>query len=129
MLDNPSVGFDYAPAYQVPALPWVTASLASGYVEHYFPFVTSFILFKNTSTGSLRIAFTRNGFTNGHSLTILDTESVSMDVRIKQLWVSGTADQEYSLLAGLTYINSRFAPLLTGSTSAPSGSVYWEGVG
>jgi hypothetical protein len=123
------MGFNYAPGYAIPGIPWVTSSLASGIVRHDFPYVTEFFVVKNNSSGSMSVAFTQNGFASSNFISLLATESISAEVRIKTLYISGSAGQEYSLLAGLTTIQSRQMPTLSGALTPFSSSVYWEGIG
>lgn len=128
-LNPPSEGLNYVPAYEIPGLPYVTSSTATGIVRHHFPYVAMGFTVKNNSTGTIAIAFTRNGFASSNYLTLLATESFNAETRIRTLFISGSAGAEYSLFATLTTIASRMMPTLTGSTSASNGSVYWEGIG
>jgi len=129
-LGHPSPGFDYVPEYQISALPWVTSSTVDGIKKFDFPKVTSFILFKNTSSGSMRFAFTEHGFDTGNYFELLSTEGISVDMRIKSFWVSGSDLQDFSLLVGLTVIPAHQMPTLTGTLPANSSSYsQWEGIG
>jgi hypothetical protein len=135
-LNNPSAGFDSVAEFQSSALPWVTAShITLGQIDSYsFPYITSFITVRNTSTGStsaLNVGFTRNGFVYGNNFRLLPGESYAGDFRIKELFLSGSsgADTSYELIIGLTQIPTKFMPRLTGSTTGASGSFGYNGIG
>lgn len=136
-LNHPKSGLNYAAEFQVSALPYVTSSqvpaYSSGFQEVQFPKVTKFITVTNLhSTNLLRIAFTRNGLLdltdNGYHFKILPKTSVTLDLRVKSLWMaaeSGTVD--VSLCAGLTNVDAINMPTLTGSLG--DGTISWVGVG
>ena len=125
MMNHSGVGFDFVNAYLVPSLPWVTASNLSGYVRHDFAMVTKNIEVHNVGTSAFKIAFTQNGFVSNNCLTVPVSGSFNKDIRIKSLFLSGSSAQ-YELFAGLTTIQERTMPLLTGSSGLPGS---WSGVG
>jgi hypothetical protein len=125
----PTQGINHVPAYQIPGLPWVTSSFATGIVRHDFPYVAMSFTLKNNSTGSLAFAFTQNGFASSHSVILLPSEAFNAELRFKSIFISGSAAAEYSLFASLTTIPSRNMPALSGSVTPYSGSVTWEGIG
>lgn len=130
-LRDPKSGPSNVAEYQISSLPWLTSSTVSAIKEHRFPKATSFILLKNTSSGSMDFAFTYNGFASNNKMTLETSESISIDVRTTQFFISGAYAQEYSLYAGLTGIDRNNFPILTGSSFATGsdGWVYWEGIG
>lgn len=129
----PEPGLGSVPEYVVSSLPWVTASTATTAttLNYQFPKVTRYIQFSNHGTvGQLiRVGFTQNGVEGTNSIKIDGTQTVRLDVRVKEIFVrsDGGASPAFSFLAGLTMIPSKFMPTLTGSVSSPHGS--WEGVG
>jgi len=119
-LGYPSVGEGYAPAYQVSAIPFVTSSnLPSVDGVHIkeieFSNITRFFTIKNTGEYTLYFGFTENGVKGGNNFLLKKDESYIGEIRTTQLWISGTQDTTFSLLAGLTSIQSRFASPMTGS--------------
>lgn len=133
-LRNPKSGPGNVMDYQISALPWVTSSTMTGVKSHHFPKITSFLLVKNTSDNEFKFAFTLNGLDSGNYITLEAAESLSTEVRVKRLFLSGTVDdQSYTVFAGLTVIDESHMPFLTSSQDV-TGSVqnqerYWEGVG
>ena len=109
--------------YQTSGLPWVTASSATATpVKIDFPYVTNQITFKAVG-GSMRFGFTANGVNGTNYFTLYSSQSLSVDLRTKQLWVrsdSGTVG--YEVIAGLTLIQWRDFPVLTGSAIYHSAS-------
>lgn len=113
--------------YQASGLPWVTASVATTTPRRIdFPYVTNQITFKATGT-DVRFGFTQNGVNGSNYFTLAASQSLTMDVRTKQLWVmanSGSAD--FQLFAGLTMIDAKNFPVLTGSAVHNSASITFE---
>lgn len=130
-LTHPNNDFGNVSCYEVPGIPWVTSSIAGGITTYNFPYVASSFLVKNTGSGSMSIAFTRNGFANSHYLPIAGSEYFAADTRIKTLHLSGPIGLTYTLFATLTPIAARWMPILTGSATVVTGSgiLYWDGVG
>lgn len=113
--------------YQTSGLPWVTSSAATATpVRIDFPYVTNQITFQ-AGGGTVRFGFTQNGVNGTNYIPVYASGSLTVDLRTKQLWVrseSGTVD--YSVLAGLTQIQFRDFPVLTGSAIYNSASVTFE---
>jgi len=121
-LNNPRTPIGFVPEYQISAIPWVTSSTVSGIKRHRFstldeaqPFedpdgttfirwdrVSKWVIIRNNSSGSMKAAFTRNGFNTAHYFKLEACESFSGDLRLSEIWLSGSAEQEYVVLAGLT---------------------------
>jgi len=134
-LDNPKTGLYFASEFQSSALPYVTCSIAphasSGCMRVSFPKITKFFQVTNhSSTGSyLRIGFTENGV-RGSQYYLMNggDESQIFELRIKDLFFAGMSGSvEFSLMAGLTNIDSTQMPTLTGTLS--NGNPGWYGVG
>ena len=125
-LDIPKCGVDFVPEYQISALPWVTSSTVSGYKRHRFSTteedppltgsdgelihrwdrVTKWIIVKNNSSLNLSVGFTPRGLTTSSNYIVLgDNESFSADLRIKEIWLSGSGNT-YQIVAGLTRCNA-----------------------
>jgi hypothetical protein len=125
-LNNPPVGgFNYAPAYDVPAIPWVTSSTVVGIKLHTFQRVTEYVLVKNEGAYDLWLAFTYNGFRTSNCLKLIPSESFTCDVRVKEIYLSSSNTGSYTLFAGLTLLTTNVMPELTASSAAGT----WEGVG
>lgn len=134
MLNNNRSGYNNVAEYQVSGVPWVTSSVASGVKRHRFSTldeppgvqaatlrwdrVTKWIIVKNRSTGSMDVSFTLNGFASSNYFTLDQGESFSGDLRVTEIWVSGSAAQPYVIVAGLTGVNAEI-PQLTGSLGHP----------
>lgn len=133
-LNNPRSGPGLVAEYQISALPYVTSSVAqSGSVTQInFPYVTSFLTVKNTSTaGELAIGFTYSGTLGTNKVTLGPNSSFGADFRVKQLFLTSTSGSStsYELVAGLTLVQSRDFPVLTGSLTAMTGAFNYDGVG
>lgn len=133
-LDNPKGGIGYAAEFQSSALPWVTASVApnisGGMLRLDFPKVTRFLSFANRelTTNQLRIGFTRNGMSNGFYYLLDGGQQVTLELRVKEVYVAGDSSTiKFAVCAGLTNINARDMPLLSGTL--PSGDPGWTGIG
>lgn len=121
-----SPGYNSAPDYIVPGLPWVTSSIVTGVQQYDFPYVTRTITVKNVgAAGNIRVAFTQNGLTTGNYFDMVPGEAWQDDLRIKRLFVSGSG-QTVAVIGSLTAILQGFAPTLSASMSASAG---WQGVG
>lgn len=89
--------------------PQVTSSLASAIKTHNFDKVTSFITVKNTGvSGSLSVAFTSTGFASNNYFPVSAGETLSLPFSLKSLFVSGAAQQPYSIIVGVTQVTSSF---------------------
>jgi hypothetical protein len=133
-LNNPRSGAGFVSEYQISALPYVTSSTAtSGTLTQIdFPYITSFLGIRNTAaSGSLIVGFSRNGTLGTNRLTVDTSGSFGADYRIKSLFVSATTGSvSYELTAGLTLVQTRDFPILTGSLPAnPTGSFAYDGIG
>lgn len=127
-LDNPNSGYNSGVEFTTSAIPWVTSSTAPAAgspVRYDFSKVTRFITISNrdaTVANTLSIAFTRNGVTGSNKYIVKGGEVVTFELRVKSVWIQGEGSTPaFSLLAGLTSIDARHMPILTGSS--------WDGVG
>lgn len=130
-LDNPKGGLGYAAEFQSSALPWVTSSVAPASGSPYridFPKVTRFITVMNAGDSALSVGFTRNGVLGNNKVILGLSQSICLEVRVKHLFLQGEGGTpNYSICAGLTTIDARDMPHLTGTL--PDGSAGWQGVG
>lgn len=134
-LDNPNGGVGYAAEFQSSALPWVTSSVApaSGSPVRYdFAKVARFITISNrdaTASNSMSVGFTYNGIKNSNNKFIISGgQTVTFELRVKSIWVQGEGGTpNYSIVAGLTTINAKDMPTLSGTLE--NGSAGWPGVG
>ena len=118
-----------AAEYQVSGLPYVTSSIAgnTNTTEIQFPYASRFINIKNTGTNYLLVGFTNNGVKNGgQHFTIAPSGSFRDELRIKDLYLmAANATTTFEIVAGLTMVERRYFPTLTGSSAAgvaPAGS-------
>jgi hypothetical protein len=109
------------PEYQVSALPWITAStLPVGGVVHRFPWATKYFTLQNDSASVINVGFSPS-VTGSKYFPVGVSGSLSLDVRIVNLYLTGTAGSQYSLFAGLTTIDRTMSPNLL-IELMPSGS-------
>ena len=132
-LNNPVGGIGYAAEFQSSALPFLTSSIAlqNTSTRIDFPKVTRFICIANhESTGKyLKFGFTKNGVELGNYF-LLDggQQTQNLELRVTSLHLMGSSSAvSFSMLAGLTNIDARQMPILSGSF--PDGSPAWLGVG
>lgn len=112
--------------YQASGLPWVTSSNITDSVWRIdFPYVTNALSLQVTS-GTVRLGFTQNGV-NGSNYILVGTSNdyPNFDLRCKTIFLrSHTAmTSSVSVIAGLTQIQHRDFPVLTGSAIYNSASV------
>ena len=91
-LNNPVLSEGYVPAYQMSAVPFVTASnLAAGATfEISFPQVSRFFAVKNTSQyDDLRVSFTQNGLSspNNNYFSLVKSSSFREEIRTTKLFL------------------------------------------
>jgi len=127
-LNHPKAGPNLVGAYQLSGIPFVTGSTGAAETitrkEFPFPFATRFITLSNSSNGAgeeLRVAFSAEGAIGGpgavekYEFLCPLNNAVTLDVRCKTIFVTTSADMEWSLCAGLTPIRAADFPVLTGS--------------
>lgn len=140
---NRGAGPNFVPAYQISGVPFVTSSNGSTItnlpVEVSFPYVTRFFQVTNTGEGHLRIGFTKNGVDgkggtvsgsaagypsqnyfvlSGSSNASNTNSSVRLELRCKKIFFRSDAvgsQTGFTLIAGLTAVESGQFPILTGS--------------
>lgn len=129
-LGTPKAGMSAAGEFQSSALPYVTSSTApaasAGCTRIDFPNVTRFITISNRAadTTLLRVGFTQNGVrTTGFHYKLDGQDTVTWELRVKNLFLAGeSGNVDFTLCAGLTTVDARDMPLLSGSEG-------WQGVG
>jgi hypothetical protein len=134
-LDNPSSGIGSTAEFLTSALPYVTSSTAPSAgspVRITLPKVSKFITLLNRDTtpgNSVSIGFTRAGVVStNNKFVVPGGQQVTLDLRVKELWIQAEAGTPaYSLCVGLTTIDSRMMPLLSGTM--PNNTPGWDGVG
>jgi len=98
---------NYADHYATPGIPWVTSSvlLADGVISHLFPFITNNFILTNTSvsgSGDIRSGWSASGVTGSNYFTLAPQQSIQLDVRCQELFLSGTTGLNYELIASLS---------------------------
>lgn len=134
-LNNPQGGLGYAAEFQTSALPYVTSSqvplASSGITRIDFAKVSRFITVVNLGSAGqhVRVGFTRNGMTNGNYVLVDGTKDITFDYRVTSVYLAGdaVANIRVSVAAGLTNIDARQMPVMTGTLS--NGDPGWIGVG
>ncbi len=136
----PSSGQANVAEYMASGLPWVTASnVTTASLQIDFPMVTSNITVRNNAPdltgGSLRVGYSANGVSGSNYFLLEPQTTLSTNVRTKSLFVmSSSGSIAFSIHAGLTMIEPRGFPVLTGSAiygtvGALSGSYGYGKVG
>jgi hypothetical protein len=133
-LDNPAAGFGYATEFQSSGLPWLTSSVAPAVgspLEFDFPKVTRFVCVSNTDSNvahTLSFGFTQAGVqTSSNKYVLLGGQNALFEIRCTQMFLQGEAGTPtFSILAGLTTVDAKMMPVLTGSQA---GVQLWQGVG
>ena len=121
--NNPYMGEGFVPAYQISAVPFVTASnVRLGEVKQInFNFVTRFFEIRNTGASSnvISFGFTSNGFNVGPSnyFKLSGSQSYTGELRTDRLFISGSvgASTDFQLIAGLTSVPARNFLVITSS--------------
>lgn len=134
-LGTTKAGIGAAGEFQSSGLPFATSSTApaaaSGALRIDFPKVSRSITITNRSADGtlLRIGFTLNGVRNsGFHYQLDGQDTVTLELRVASLWLAGDAGNvNFSLCAGLTTVDARDMPQLSGTLS--DGSTGWQGVG
>ena len=127
-INHTKAGPNLIPAYQLSGVPYVTGSTGNAETitrkEFKFPNVTRFVTISNSNNDAaekLTIAFSDEGLAGtpagGQKNFFLCpvNSAVTLDVRCKTIFVTTSADMEWSLCAGLTPIDAAEFPVLTGS--------------
>ena len=119
-LGNVQPGAQNAVEYQVPGIPWVTSSTTgvNEIIHHSFPRISNGVVVKNSlvSSNNLRVGFTTNGLKGSNYIELVPGESIAMDVRIIDLFISGSSTT-YTTYAELTMIDRTILMTLTGSNN------------
>jgi hypothetical protein len=137
-------GANFVPAYQVSGVPYVTSSLSSNLtttpVQIDFPYATRFFVVNNIGTVPLRIGFTANGVNakgegsvSNYFLLEASGTTGRLELRCKSLFIrTANSTGGYTLMAGLSGVDSGQFPVLTGTMSGSQTGVNYplfEGVG
>jgi len=118
----PNSGQSNVAEYMASGLPWVTSSnVTTASYEVRFPMVTSNITIRNNEldgplSASLRVGYSANGVSGSNYFLLAPQSILSTNVRVKSLFLRSTSGSlAFSVHAGLTMIDSRGFPVLTGS--------------
>ena len=117
----PRAGLNQVGEYMASGLPWVTQSVLSTTPSSFsFPYVTNEITIKNDGAEVIHFGFTENGVKLGNRFSLADPEQVTLRVRIDKIYfVAATGAPVVNIFAGLTQIDEKNFPLLTGSLAHP----------
>lgn len=125
---NARSGLNNVGEYQASGLPWVTSSgVTSTPFEINFPYVTNGISLHVTGGSvDLRLGFSLNGVNGTNYITLKSSDSwLTLNIRCKAIWLraeAGAVNVPFSVMAGLTTIEEREFPILTGSAIYNSAS-------
>ena len=135
-LHAPKSGPDYVAEYQISPIPWATSSYLSGHRCHRFSTdaedpaltgsdgtlcpqrdrITTWVMVKNRSTSSnMQVGFTERGLfgpcagtvTASKNFIVKPMDSVTLTVRVSEIWISGSYQCPYSVCAGLNKCDGR----------------------
>ena len=128
-INYPVFNEGYVPAYQMSALPYVTASQISlGEVQAFtFEHATRFINVRNrgaVDTDTIAVAFTRNGFAAGNYFSLESGDAFRDEIRCDRIFVSCSngAAVDFELVMGLS-------PIPQTQFTTITGSIGYQGVG
>jgi hypothetical protein len=111
-----SVGINNVGSYQVSGYPFVTGSVdcSSGATKIEFPKITRWV--KIQAFGNeCKVGFSQAGVENDNYFTLASgQETEILELKLSELWVSGSTDGTVNVLAGLTNIRSNQMSNLTG---------------
>jgi len=124
-MQYPPPGYNFVPAYQTSGLPFLTSSTAAAgtAIKIQFPYVTKDITIRAIGAATT-FAFTANGLSNTNNYTVASGSSVTLDFRVKEMWVTGST---FCIAAGLTGIPTASIPNLTGSYIWSASDPYYTG--
>ncbi len=126
-LKNAHPGWDWSAEYTVSGVPFCTSSICTGVRRIVFgdetimtgSFITQWFVVTNESAAALRVGFTQRGLTTtSNYIEIEQDESVSAELRVKELWLSGSGNT-FQLLAGLTGIHAHTVQDISASNFFP----------
>lgn len=122
----PEPGYNHMPAYQVSGLPYALSGTATASPPYRveFPYITKFITIR-ADGGAIDIGFTANGVLGVNHFTLPNNGVLTMEVRVKELFLVGT--NTFHIIAGLTGIPTASVPTLTGSFVTSSADPYFTG--
>lgn len=117
----PQSGLGSVGSYQMSGIPWASSSVAPAYSSNpesalkiEFPYVTKFIVVKNTNSTStnLRVGFSANGIVTDNYFVLGKGESFEGDLRVTQLFLisDNSSLVSASVVVGLTGIDSSNLP-------------------
>lgn len=105
-------GLGHVPSYQTSGIPFCmvgtapTVGATTSLVE--FPYVTKFLVVRNTGNSSLRVGFSLNGVVNAGNYFLLGkSESFAADLKVSALHLMSDDSNTttFSIVAGLTSID------------------------
>lgn len=119
--------------YVASGLPWVSSSgLTTSPWKIDFPYVTNNIYIRASGSSPVRVGFTQNGVNGSNFIQVSQSDGwTQFNIRCRTVYLRadfGTVT--CSFMAGLTTIEHRAFPELTGSAtynSAETGSIYGYG--
>lgn len=125
-LQPPRSGPNNVAEYQASGLPWVTSSIVTSAVWRIdFPYVTNFIAV-HAHSGAIRLGFTENGVNGSNYILLQSGDSYpTWTIRCKSLFLRSNAagTGSISMMAGMTMIQERDFPILTGSAVYHTGTL------
>lgn len=134
-LDNPRHGgLGWAEGFKGAGYPWVTGSVAiASDATHtiHFTNMTKFFIVSNRGTVPLRIGFTLNGISGSNFYAVDPGEERELNLKIRDLYLknTGSLGGVYDLIAGISEISRDACPIMSGSTTPNTGSMYVPNIG
>jgi len=98
-------GLGHTPSYQSSGKPWVKGLTLDGLESFSFPNVTKFVSVTNGSTsGNVKFGFSSAGVLGDNYMLVPPGETVTLEVKVTAIFLSGSGSKEVSIAAGLTNI-------------------------
>ena len=110
------VGVNHTPAYQVSGRPFAKnlTLVAETKTQVKFEYVTRWIYVVNNGTADVKVAFSSNGFNAGNTNFFIVPKgngtaasyhnSVRLELKVSELWLSSSGTPDVSVVAGMTSI-------------------------
>lgn len=119
----PESGLNNVGEYMASGMPYSNyLTFTAGSVQHVeFPYVTNELYLKNDGAGTVFVGWTRNGVEGTNKFSLASGESVTLRIRVKDLYLSASTICTASVTAALTQIKKKQFPVLTGSLASADG--------
>lgn len=119
----PESGLNNTAEYQASGLPFSKYyTFVAGSIQQVeFPYVTNELYIKNDGAGTVFVGWTYVGVKATNKFSLASGESITLRMRVRDLYLSASAICTASVTAALTTIKKKQFPVLTGSLASADG--------